>query len=119
MPFIIGTSLAEDTGLVQSVAKVYGLGLAQSKTLCKQSGFGTDSRGHHLTFDKGKILEGFSEDTPLLFGPDLVRFNKDKIRKLCIMSAYRGVRHRKGLPVRGQRTHTNSKKRPLPDLSLH
>ena len=117
MPYIIGTSIPEDKVLVQSVAHIYGLGLTQSKNLCKKAGFGSDSRGKDVTFLKGKILENLAEATPLPLGADLRRFQNDKIRRLCILSTYRGSRHRKGLPVRGQRTHTNAKKRPL--LKLH
>lgn len=113
MPFIIGTSIPEDKVLVQSIAHIYGIGLSQSKILCKKAGFGSDSRGIHVTFSKGKNLENLAEATPLALGADLRRFQNDKIRRLCVLSAYRGVRHRKGLPVRGQRTHTNAKKRPL------
>nr|YP_448656.1 ribosomal protein S13 [Desmarestia viridis]AAS79042.1 ribosomal protein S13 [Desmarestia viridis] len=113
MPFIIGTSIPEDKVLVQSVAHIYGIGLSQSKILCKKAGFGSDSRGRNVTFSKGKNLENLAEAIPLPLGPDLRRFQNDKIRRLCLISTYRGSRHRKGLPVRGQRTHTNAKKRPL------
>jgi len=119
MPFIIGTSIPEDKVLVQSVAQIYGIGLYQSKILCKKGGFGSDSRGSDVTFSKGKILEKLAEATALPLGPDLRRFKNDKIRRLCIISAYRGLRHRKGLPVRGQRTHTNAKKRPLLKLNVN
>lgn len=111
MPFIIGTSIPEDKVLVQSVSHIYGIGLSQSKILCKKAGFGSDSRGSHVTFAKGKNLENLAEATPLYLGADLRRFKNDKIRRLCVLSTYRGLRHRKGLPVRGQRTHTNAKKR--------
>lgn len=117
MPYIIGTSIPEDKVLVQSIAQIYGLGLSQSKNLCKKAGFGSDSRGSHVTFHKGKILENLAEVTSLPLGADLRRFQNDKIRRLCVLSTYRGSRHRKGLPVRGQRTHTNAKKRPL--FKLH
>nr|YP_011008367.1 ribosomal protein S13 [Sporochnus bolleanus]WBP70338.1 ribosomal protein S13 [Sporochnus bolleanus] len=112
MPFIVGTSIPEDKVLVQSVACVYGIGLSQSKILCKRAGFGLDSRGKDVTFSQGKDLENLVEATPLPLGPDLYRFQDDNIRHLCVISSYRGLRHRKGLPVRGQRTHTNAKKRP-------
>nr|YP_011007878.1 ribosomal protein S13 [Agarum clathratum]WBP69709.1 ribosomal protein S13 [Agarum clathratum] len=118
MPFIIGTSIPEDKVLVQSVSHIYGIGLSQSKILCKKAGFGSDSRGNHITFSKGKNLENLAEATPLPLGADLRRFTNDKIRRLCILSTYRGLRHRKGLPVRGQRTHTNAKKRPPLKLNV-
>nr|YP_010156459.1 ribosomal protein S13 [Laminaria rodriguezii]QQY84972.1 ribosomal protein S13 [Laminaria rodriguezii] len=118
MPFIIGTSIPEDKVLVQAVSHIYGIGLSQSKILCKKAGFGSDSRGSHVTFVKGKNLENLAEATPLPLGADLRRFKNDKIRRLCVLSTYRGLRHRKGLPVRGQRTHTNAKKRPLLKLNV-
>nr|YP_011008263.1 ribosomal protein S13 [Hapterophycus canaliculatus]WBP70164.1 ribosomal protein S13 [Hapterophycus canaliculatus] len=118
MPYIIGTSIPEDKVLVQSVANIYGLGLFQSKNLCKKAGFGSDSRGSHVTFLKGKFLENLAEATSLPLGADLLRFQNDKIRRLCVLSTYRGSRHRKGLPVRGQRTHTNAKKRSLLKLNV-
>nr|YP_009684016.1 ribosomal protein S13 [Lessonia spicata]QDP13840.1 ribosomal protein S13 [Lessonia spicata]QWK44649.1 ribosomal protein S13 [Lessonia spicata] len=117
MPFIIGTSIPEDKVLVQSVSHIYGIGLSQSKILCKKAGFGSDSRGSNVTFVKGKNLENLAEDTPLPLGADLRRFKNDKIRRLCALSTYRGLRHKKGLPVRGQRTHTNAKKRLI--LKFH
>ena len=118
MPYIIGTSIPEDKVLVQSVAHIYGLGLNQSKNLCKKAGFGSDSRGSHVIFSKGKLLESLAEEISLPLGADLRRFQNDKIRRLCVLSTYRGSRHRKGLPVRGQRTHTNSKKRPSLKLNV-
>lgn len=111
MPYIVGTSIPEDKVLVQSMGHIYGLGLSQSINLCKKAGFGSDSRGRHVSFTKGKILGNLAEATPLPLGADLRRFNNDKIKRLCSLSTYRGSRHRKGLPVRGQRTHTNAKKR--------
>ena len=118
MPYIIGTSIPEDKILVQSVAHVYGLGLSQSINLCKKAGFGSDSRGSDVSFSKGQILEKLVEVAPFPLGADLRRFQNDKIRRLCVLSTYRGSRHRKGLPVRGQRTHTNAKKRPSLKLNV-
>ena len=60
MPYIIGTSIPEDKVLVQSVAHIYGLGLNQSKNLCKKAGFGSDSRGNDVTFFKGKLFKRLS-----------------------------------------------------------
>ena len=119
MPYIIGTPIPEDKVLVQSLCGVYGLGLSQSKILCKKAGFGSDCRGSDITFLKGKILENLAEATSLPLGSDLRRFQNDRIRRLCSISTYRGLRHKKGLPVRGQRTHTNAKKRPSLKLNVN
>ena len=100
MPFIIGTPIPENKILVQSVSQIYGIGLSQSKILCRKAGFGQDCRGKNVSFSQGKILGNLAENTSLFLGSDLRRFRNDKIRLLCLMSSYRGLRHKKGLPVR-------------------
>ena len=89
------------------------IGLSQPKILCRKAGFGQDCRGKNVSFSQGKILGNLAENTSLFLGSDLRRFRNDKIRRLCLMSSYRGLRHKKGLPVRGQRTHTNAKKNTI------
>nr|YP_009330422.1 ribosomal protein S13 [Coccophora langsdorfii]ANS72194.1 ribosomal protein S13 [Coccophora langsdorfii] len=111
MPFIIGTPIPDNKILVQSVSHIYGIGLSKSKMLCQRAGFGDDSRGLNVTPHKSKFLENLMDKSNLLLGADLRRFQNDKIRKLYTIMTYRGLRHKKGLPVRGQRTHTNAKKR--------
>ncbi len=111
MPFIIGTPTPDNKILVQSVSHIYGIGLAESRILCQKAGFGDDARGVHVTPEKSKVLESLVDNTDLLVGADLRRFQNDKIRRLYAIMTYRGLRHKKGLPLRGQRTHTNAKKR--------
>lgn len=111
MSFIIGTPLPNDLILIYSFAHIYGIGLCHSKKICKKAGFGLDSRGKDVSFEQAKVLEKISENSGLVLGQDLRRFEKERIHRLCRISTYRGLRHRKGLPVRGQRTHTNSKRR--------
>nr|YP_010390271.1 ribosomal protein S13 [Sargassum nigrifolium]UPV69786.1 ribosomal protein S13 [Sargassum nigrifolium] len=111
MPFIIGTPTPDNKILVQSVSHIYGIGLSESGILCKKAGFGDDARGIHVTPEKSQLLENLVDNRALLVGADLRRFQKDKIRRLYSIMTYRGLRHKKGLPVRGQRTHTNAKKR--------
>ena len=111
MPFIIGNYIPENKNLVHSVAYVYGIGLPKSKIICKKAGFGLDSRGADLETSNGKNLINIIKTEFLPIGSDLHRLEKEKIRRLCSITAYRGIRHKKGLPVRGQRTHTNAKKR--------
>nr|YP_010485592.1 ribosomal protein S13 [Sargassum confusum]AZJ16120.1 ribosomal protein S13 [Sargassum confusum]UVW81664.1 ribosomal protein S13 [Sargassum confusum] len=111
MPFIIGTPTPDNKILVQSVSHIYGIGLTESAMLCKKAGFGDDARGIHVTPEKSQLLESLVDNRALLVGADLRRFQNDKIRRLYAIMAYRGLRHKRGLPVRGQRTHTNAKKR--------
>lgn len=111
MSFIVGTPLPKDLILIYSFSHIYGIGLYHSKITCKKAGFGLDSRGKDISYNQAKILEKIAENLPLALGQDLRRFEKERIYRLCDILSYRGLRHRKGLPVRGQRTHTNSKRR--------
>nr|QWK44960.1 ribosomal protein S13 [Protohalopteris sp.] len=111
MSFIIGTLLPSDLILIYSYAYIYGIGLYHSRIICKKVGFGLDSRGKDVNYTQAKALEKISENFGLVLGQDLRRFEKERIHRLCRIMSYRGLRHRKGLPVRGQRTHTNSKRR--------
>lgn len=112
MSFIVGTPLPKDLILIYSFTHIYGIGLCQSKIICKKAGFGLDSRGKDIKYTQAKILEKIIDNTSLILGQDLRRFQKERIYRLCDIFSYKGLRHRKGLPVRGQRTHTNSKRRP-------
>jgi len=111
MSFIVGTPLPKDLVLIYSLTHIYGIGLYQSKIICKKAGFGLDSRGKDINYIQAKNLEKIIYNLSLVLSQDLRRFKKEKIYRLCDIFSYRGLRHRKGLPVRGQRTHTNSKRR--------
>nr|AYM32659.1 ribosomal protein S13 [Sargassum horneri]AYM32696.1 ribosomal protein S13 [Sargassum horneri] len=111
MPFIIGTPIPDNKILVHSLSHIYGIGLVKSEALCKKSGFGDDARGIHVTLDKSQLLESLVNKKAILVGADLRRFQNGKICRLYAIMTYRGLRHKRGLPVRGQRTHTNAKKR--------
>lgn len=111
MSYIIGTSLPEDKTLIYSLTYVYGIGLSQSTNICKKLGIGVDCKSINLTTTQLIFIENFIESSVSYTGPELSRFNKERIKRLCSMLTYRGLRHRRGLPVRGQRTHTNAKRR--------
>nr|YP_009672644.1 ribosomal protein S13 [Dictyopteris divaricata]QDB64129.1 ribosomal protein S13 [Dictyopteris divaricata] len=111
MSYIVGTSLPKDKNLAYSLCRIYGLGFYQSKIICDRGGFGTDCLPNDLNPNQIKDLSKLVESMPVLLGQDLRRFNSNRVKHLVGIASYRGLRHRKGLPVRGQRTHTNAKKR--------
>lgn len=112
MSYIVGTSLPRDKTLVYALTHVYGIGGYNSKLICRKAGLGQDCRVKDINANQLFSLTLFIESLNLMIGSNLRKFNTDRIRNLCDMVSYRGSRHRKGLPVRGQRTHTNSKRRP-------
>lgn len=113
MSYIVGTSLPKHKTLIYAVTSIYGIGIYKSKSICKKGGFGLDCKVSDLSLKQLSFLESIIDFSVSLTGSDLRRFNYNKIRHLCDIVSYRGVRHRKGLPVRGQRTHTNSKRRVI------
>nr|YP_010032384.1 ribosomal protein S13 [Schizocladia ischiensis]QOW07598.1 ribosomal protein S13 [Schizocladia ischiensis] len=108
MPYILGTSIPKDKILVQGLSLIYGIGLHQSKILCQKAGLAPDARGRDISRKQSLRLETLLEESFFLLGPDLRRFQKDRVRRLRLLKSYRGTRHLGGLPVRGQRTHTNA-----------
>nr|YP_011008089.1 ribosomal protein S13 [Dictyotopsis propagulifera]WBP69955.1 ribosomal protein S13 [Dictyotopsis propagulifera] len=113
MSYIVGTYIFPQKAILFSLCKIYGINLSKSKAFCKKIGLGLDCKSSDLTIFQVKRLENLIESSSILLNDDLRRFNKEKIYRLYSILSYRGLRHRKGLPVRGQRTHTNSKRRPV------
>ena len=111
MSYIVGTSLPQDKTLIYALTHIYGIGFYNSKLICKKFGLGLDCKVQDLSSNQLSSLVLLIESLNIKIGSVLHRFNNDKIRNLCDIVSYRGSRHRKGLPVRGQRTHTNSKRR--------
>lgn len=113
MSYIVGTSLPKDKLLTQALSGILGLGSHQINKICRKAGFGPDCRVKDLNISQWATVEEAVDLLGIPIGPDLRRFQRDKVKRLCSILSYRGLRHRKGLPVRGQRTHTNAKRRSL------
>lgn len=111
MSYIVGTSLPKDKTLVYALMRIYGIGSTNSRLICKKTGLGQDCKVQDISFEQISSLSSLIESSNIKTGSTLRRFNNSNIRNLCDIISYRGSRHRKGLPVRGQRTHTNSKHR--------
>lgn len=113
MSYIVGTSFSTEKKIHFSLSYIYGIGSYRSKILCNKCGFGLDCRFCDIDLNQIKMLENLIEISEFKYGQGLEKFQKERIQRLYSIMCYRGLRHKRGLPVRGQRTHTNSKLRPI------
>ncbi len=92
---------------------IYGVGRTRAKSILFRSGINPDTRVADLTEEEVSKIRQILEDEGAVEG-DLRKELSMNIKRLIEMGSYRGLRHRRGLPVRGQRTHTNSRTRKGP-----
>ena len=110
MARISGVDLPRDKRVEIGLTYVYGIGLTTSKRILGQTGVSPDTRVKDLTEEEvGRLREVIDRD--LVTEGDLRREVSGNIRRLIEIGAYRGIRHRRNLPVHGQRTRTNARQR--------
>ena len=113
-----GVDLPRDKRIEIGLTYVYGIGRATSNRLLKEAGVNPDTRVRDLTDEEvGKIRDAIDADSILIEG-DLRREIAINIKRLQEIGCYRGIRHRKGLPVRGQKTKTNARTRKGPKRTV-
>ena len=118
MARISGVDLPRDKRIEIGLTYVYGIGRATSNRLLKEAGVNPDTRVRDLTDEEvGKIRDAIDADSILIEG-DLRREIANNIKRLQEIGCYRGIRHRKGLPVRGQKTKTNARTRKGPKKTV-
>ncbi len=110
MPRVIGVDIPEKKRLEVAMTYIYGVGLVRSKEIIAKLGLNPDMRASELTQDDLARLNNMLQAEYTVEG-DLRRQVQNNIKRLISIHAYRGLRHRQGLPVRGQRTRTNSRTR--------
>jgi small subunit ribosomal protein S13 len=109
MARIAGVDIPNDKRVVISLTYIYGIGLTTSKKVLEQTGISEDVRVKDLTEEQlNQIRKAIDE---IKVEGDLRREVQLNIKRLMEIGCYRGMRHRKGLPVRGQRTKTNARTR--------
>ena len=112
MARIAGVDLPREKRVEIGLTYIYGIGLTSSQKILKEAGVNPDTRVKDLTDDQvnsiRKAMEGYKTEG------DLRREVALNIKRLTEIGCYRGLRHRKGLPVRGQRTKTNARTRKGP-----
>lgn len=110
MPRVIGIDIPDNKRLEISLTYIYGIGRHVSNTIIQRLGFDPNMRAHKLTQDDLGRLNSLLQAEFVVEG-DLRRQVQSNIKRLISTHSYRGLRHRNGLPVRGQRTRTNSRTR--------
>ncbi|MBI0433105.1 30S ribosomal protein S13 [Pseudoroseomonas cervicalis] len=110
MARIAGVNIPTNKRVLISLRYIYGIGPANAKVICEQLGIPEDRRVNQLTDEEILKIRELIDREYRVEG-DLRRENAMNIKRLMDMACYRGLRHRKGLPVRGQRTHTNARTR--------
>jgi small subunit ribosomal protein S13 len=110
MPRVIGIDIPDNKRLEISLTYIYGVGRRLSNEIIEKLGLDRDMRAHKLTQDDIARLNATLQSEYVVEG-DLRRQVQNNIKRLVSIHSYRGMRHRLGLPVRGQRTKTNSRTR--------
>ena len=117
MARISGVDLPREKRVEVGLTYVFGIGLPSSKKILAEAGINPDTRVKDLTEDEVSQLREIIDRDYVVEG-DLRRNVALDIKRLMEIGCYRGVRHRKGLPVRGQKTKTNARTRKGPKRTI-
>lgn len=110
MARIAGVDVPRDKRLEISLTYIYGIGATTARSICDETGIDPSTRVRSLTDDEVARIRRHIEANFKVEG-DLRRDVQQDIRRKVEIGSYQGIRHRRGLPVRGQRTHTNARGR--------
>ena len=113
MARISGVDLPREKRVEIGLTYIYGIGRTSANRILAEAGVNPDTRVKDLTDDEVKKLAAIIAETQVVEG-DLRREIAMNIKRLQEIGCYRGIRHRKGLPVRGQKTKTNARTRKGP-----
>ncbi len=113
MARIAGVDLPREKRVEIGLTYIFGIGLTTSQLIVRETGIDPNTRVRNLTEEEVVRLREYI-DRNLKVEGDLRREVGQNIKRLMEIGCYRGLRHRKGLPVRGQRTHTNARTRKGP-----
>lgn len=113
MARIAGVDIPRDKRVVIALCSIYGIGKSASQGILKTAGIDDNTKVNNLTEEEVIRLRGIIDKNFKVEG-DLRREVSQNIKRLMEIGCYKGLRHRRGLPVRGQRTHTNARTRKGP-----
>ena len=117
MARISGVDIPREKRLEIALTYIYGVGRTTAQLVCDQAGMSRDTRVRDLTDEEVAQLRGFIDQNLKVEG-DLRREVAQNIKRKMEIGCYQGLRHRRGLPVRGQRTHTNARTRKGPKKTV-
>jgi len=113
MPRIVGVDIPTNKRMENSIQYIYGIGPTLALKLLEEAKVDPDLRASRLTDDDIKKITLILQQKYMIEG-DLKRSVQQNVKRLVSINCYRGIRHRKGLPVHGQRTRTNARTRKGP-----
>jgi len=113
MARILGVEIPNEKKVAVGLTYIYGIGKSTAERIIKATGINPDKRMKELTEEEIGKISGFVQQNFKIEG-DLRREVSSNISRLIDVNCYRGVRHRRSLPVRGQRTRTNARTRKGP-----
>jgi small subunit ribosomal protein S13 len=114
MPRLLGVEIPADKRIEASLTYIYGIGFATARRILEQTNIDPNLRAKILTPQQlNEIIHAITNNKTKIEG-DLRREIQGNLKRLQAINSYRGIRHRKGLPVRGQRTSTNARTRKGP-----
>ncbi|NNC81198.1 MAG: 30S ribosomal protein S13 [Acidimicrobiales bacterium] len=117
MARISGVDIPRDKQVQISLTYIFGVGLTTSQTLCESLSIEPTTRVRDLTDTEVAQIRAYIEEHLKVEG-DLRRQTSQDIKRKMEIGSYQGLRHRRGLPVRGQRTHTNARTRKGPKKTV-
>lgn len=117
MARIAGVDLPREKRVEVALTYIYGIGPTTAKRIVGETGIPTTTRTKDLSDDEVRKIREYIEASLKVEG-DLRRETALNIKRLMDLGCYRGLRHRKNLPVRGQRTHTNARTRKGPKRTI-
>jgi len=117
MARIAGVDIPREKRLVISLTYIFGIGRSRAEEICQTTGIDEGTRVRDLTDEEVNQIRGYV-DQHLQVEGDLKRDIQQDIKRKMEIGCYQGLRHRKGLPVHGQRTHTNARTRKGPRRAI-
>ena len=117
MARIAGVNLPNQKRLEVGLTYIYGIGQSSARQVCAALGLSKDTKVRDLTDEEVTKLRQYIDENLEVEG-DLRRERSQAIKRLSEIGAYRGIRHRRGLPVDGQRTRTNARTRKGPKKTV-
>lgn len=108
---IAGVNIPQNKHIVIALTAIYGVGPSIAKSLCEKLSIAPETKAKDLTDEQVDALRDLLNKQGHLLEGDLRRFIATNIKRLRDIGCYRGMRHRRGLPCRGQRTKTNARTR--------
>lgn len=117
MARIAGVDIPRDKRLEVSLTYIFGIGLPTAQKICTELSLDADAKVNTLTEDEVNKIRAYVDEYLTIEG-DLRRDVQNDIKRKIEIGCHQGVRHRKGLPVRGQRTHTNARTRKGPKRTV-